>query len=155
MRSGAPSQSFVILTTPCLVILSEVIGPRSGAITQSKDPYPISNPDGATRHFHPGTILIPPHDNPVITQNFNILALSPEPRSRALPRPRMPDEKISDTIRADDAGPVQFNRFLLREAVHDEEFVERIAERSPYPGKNFLAYCIQLQSSTRKRGVNQ
>jgi hypothetical protein len=38
----------------------------------------------------------------------------------------MPNKQIPRPIRPHDPAPMQLNRFLLREAVHDEEFVKGI-----------------------------
>jgi hypothetical protein len=38
----------------------------------------------------------------------------------------MPDKEIANPIRPDNATAMDFDGLLLREAMHDEEFVERI-----------------------------
>ena len=42
----------------------------------------------------------------------------------------MSDKQIGDSIRTYNPAPVEFNGFLLGEAVHDEEFIKGIAERA-------------------------
>src|SRR5437667_1799427 len=58
-----------------LVILSEAIGRRRRAAAQLKSLVFVGTARGPTWHFHYRTdpLLIPPHNNPVIAQNLNIL----------------------------------------------------------------------------------
>src|SRR5262249_16356861 len=70
--------------------------------------------------------FIAPQNAPIVAQNLHILARSPQPRSRALPRSRMPNKEIANPVRPHDPAAMDFNGFLLREAMHDEEFVEGI-----------------------------
>src|SRR5580658_4482169 len=111
---------------PCPVILSEVIAPRSGAITQSKDPVLVGSTGGPKRSSHSGPTFIPPHNNPVITQNLNLLPRRPQPRSRALPRPRMPNKQIPHPIPPNNPAPMQLNPLLLRKPMHNQQLVEGI-----------------------------
>src|SRR5206468_11451964 len=88
------------------VILSGMTGRRSRAVMQSKDPVSAGSTAGLARSFYDSPD-IPPHNNPVIAENLDILNISPKPRSRALPRPGMTNKQIRLAIRAYDPRPVQ------------------------------------------------
>jgi hypothetical protein len=99
--------------------------------------------------------VIPPHNNPIVAQDFNVFALSPQSRCRALSRPRMSYKQIPRPIRPHDPAPMQLNRFLLREAVHDEEFVEGIAKWRHPPLKIRETLFIHLEGSVAKCMIYQ
>src|SRR5579859_500624 len=101
-----------------LVIPSGVTRRRNRAVTQSRDP------------LFSGGELLAPHNDPVITEDLYIPPLRPQPRGRTLPCPRMSNKQVPYPIRRNHAARVQFNPALLREPVHDQQFVEWIIERS-------------------------
>src|SRR5215468_10133727 len=115
---------------------------------ESKDPYTLSR---FVRWIGPlQTRLVPSHDNSVITQYFDILNRSPQTSTCTLPCPGMPDEQIRIPICADNPSTVQFDRLLLREAVHNQEFVEGILERFCIPREIQERLTIHLQRSRIK-----
>jgi hypothetical protein len=132
------------------VILSEAMVPRSGAIAQSKDLY-RSIFVRPRRHC----LFVQPHNNPVITQNLNRFALRPKPRSRTLPRPRVPHKQIAHAVSPDNAGAVQLDGSLLREAMHDEEFIEGIRQRRQQESHFLSNFATQLQPSLREASINE
>ncbi len=127
------------------VILSGVTGRQSRAVAKSKacpepvegDPMPTGSTTSLARNFHHGPVpivripprVIPPHNNPVIAQNLDFFERSPQPRSRTLPRPRMPHKQIPRPIRPNNPAPMQLNCLLLRKPVHDQEFVHGVGKR--------------------------
>ena len=107
------------------VILSEVIAPRSGGVTQSKDPVLAVSTGGPKRGVSTSRTRHSslPHNNPVVTQNPSTSSSAcPQPRRGTLPRPGVSHKKIPNPIRPNNPAAVQFNRFLLREAMHDQEY---------------------------------
>src|SRR5215469_16430186 len=138
----------VLPSTLPLVILSGVTGRQSRGVTESKDPYTLS-------WFVPWigplpTRLVPAHDNPVIAQYFDILNRSPQASTCTLSCHGMPDEQIRIAICADNPSTVQFDRLLLREAVHKQQFVEGILERFCIPREIQERLPIHLQRSRIK-----
>src|SRR5579863_1364021 len=136
-----------------LVILSGVNGRRSRAVTQSKDPYPANTVGGSNGSFDRcivaplriPPVFISPHNNPVITQNLNILALRPQPCRRTLPRPRVPDKQTPRPVSPNDPATMQLNRLLLREPVHDQQFIKGIREGIHCMWKGREMLCAHLQ----------
>jgi len=53
---------------------------------------------------------------------------SPEARRRTLPCPGVADKQVARTVGTDDTDAVQLDGTLLGQAVHDQEFVERIGK---------------------------
>jgi hypothetical protein len=95
---------------------------------------------GSESSFYSGPAVIPPNYNAVVAQDLDVFTLGPEPRRRTLPRPGMPDKQIPSPIGPDDAAAVQFDRSLLREAMHDQEFVEGILK-----GKYRVAHACEIR----------
>ncbi len=60
----------------------------------------------------------------------------------------MSDKQIGDSIRTYNPAPVEFDGFLLGEAVHDQEFVKGIAERASRCGKG--SKCASLISTVAR-----
>src|ERR1700678_3156010 len=79
----------------------------------------------------------------------------PQLRRRALPCPGMPNKQVARTIRADNADPVQLDGSLLREAMHDEQLVERVAQGFDCGGEPGETLSIHLECRTSKVGVYQ
>ena len=109
------------------VILSGVIGPRSGASRSRRTPIPSPAP-AAPQGVSTSDRLISPHNNPIITQNLNLLPRRPQPRSRTLPRPRMPHKQIPHPIPPNNPAPMQLNPLLLRKPMHNQQFIQGILQ---------------------------
>jgi len=62
----------------------------------------------------------------VVTEDVNFVQRSPEAGGGALPCSRVADEQVGRAVWAGDADTVELDSALLREAVHDQEFVERV-----------------------------
>ena len=60
----------------------------------------------------------------------------------------MSDKQIGDSIRTYNPAPVEFNGFLLGEAVHDEEFIKGITEWACEMGKG--SKCAALISTVAR-----
>lgn len=80
----------------------------------------IAGPKFASRTFA--------DDDAVVAEDFDFLERSPEASGRALPCSGVADEQIACAIWSDDADTVQLDGLFLGEAVHDEQFVEGVAE---------------------------
>jgi hypothetical protein len=109
---------------------------------------------GSESSFYSGPAVIPPNYNAVVAQDLDVFTLGPEPRRRTLPRPGMPDKQIPSPIGPDDAAAVQFDRSLLREAMHDQEFVEGIRERRSGEGTASRAPPVHLNRPSSEATVN-
>src|SRR5215469_5892029 len=66
----------------------------------------------------------------------------------------MSDKKIPTPVPAHDPAAMQFNRFLLREAMHDQEFVQRIFERRSCTWKAREGLLIHLKECALETAVN-
>src|SRR5580700_9832797 len=79
-----------------------------------------------TTHVFAGLVFT--NDDAVIAENFYIMERGPEPRRRALACPGVADKQVAGALGPNDADAVELDRALLREAVHDQELVERVLQ---------------------------
>jgi len=139
---------------PCSVIPSEGAGRRSRPVPQSRD-LGVAGIIGALARDSHVARLISPHNNPVITQNLHILPRRPQPRSRTLPRSRMPHKQIPAPIRPDDPATMQLNRFLLRKPVHNQQLIQRILQGSHRKISRRKALFTHLQRRPAEPTIHQ
>ncbi len=69
------------------------------------------------------------NNDAIVAEDVNFVERGPEAGRSALAGAGVTDEQVAGTVRADDADAVELDGTLLGEAVHDQEFVEGIAER--------------------------
>src|SRR5580698_8697754 len=85
------------------------------------------------------------YDDPVVAEDLYLVERSPQARRRTLPCSGVAYEQVARTTGADDADAVQFDGALLREAVHDQEFVEGVAQGLGHVAKPRETLFIHLE----------
>src|SRR5258708_548004 len=94
-------------------------------------------------------------NDPVAAHDFYCIQGIPQTRRRALPGTGVTDEQITRAVRAYDTDTMQFNCFLLREAVHDQKLVERIVQWIDGTRKVCKGLLAQLKSCRSEATVHE
>jgi hypothetical protein len=95
------------------------------------------------------------NNDAVVAEDFDFVQRSPKAGGGALPCSGVADEQVGCAVGAGDADAVELDGALLGEAMHDQEFVERIGKRRYVISKLREEVRIELECRTLKGTIHE
>src|ERR1700722_19664580 len=103
---------------------------------------------------HDELVRILAQNDPIVAEYPDIRKSCPQPRCRALPRPGMPNEEVAPRFWPNNSAAMQFQRVLDRQAVRDQQLIERIFQRICRNSSLCKTFFVHLQDCPAKTPVH-